>query len=138
VPESEGKREKHLTSPQTLHEYTGAKIQVSYKESMLCVRLSIWYIRTEPITITFFIEIIHNILIPSSEGIHVIIETHIPPIDDEIIRNILTASCDEVCHHNREALFLSDLINAMDIILYLCGKLISRDRRHRENKVDVV
>ena len=93
------------------------------------ILFKIWSSNIKSILISIFIKIIHYILIPTRECINIIIEIHISPIDNKIIRSILS-SFDIICHHNTVSLFFRNLINSFDIILYLVGKFLSRKLRH--------
>lgn len=87
------------------------------------------YIKSVDLIISILIEVIHDILRPPRESVDIVIEIHIPPVDDEVIRSRII-SLDIVCHHHAISLFLGDLVDPLDVVLYLVSELLSRELRH--------
>jgi len=95
------------------------------------------YIESIDLIIRIFIEIIHDILSPSRESIDIIIEIHISPVDDEVIRSLISPLY-IICHHHRISLFLCNLIDPLDVVLYLISELLSRELGHKSNSSELV
>ena len=85
-----------------------------------------WHASSPPFIIGSFIEVIHDILTPPREGVEVVIEAHIAPVDDEVIIRVLCLRpTDIVRHHDRVALLFGNLVNPLDIFLDFISEVLS-------------